>query len=154
MTNALAQPLESEEEIDRLLAEVMVPPELKHDREEDGDDLHTIRVFLEKAQRYSINLEQEEERKGTEMSNSDLERRFKHKQEQFLKKKHQEDMAKTQVQAEAQISRINEEEKEGFMMMSNESTIDDVDIILQSSTNLKRLESEHEERKDILLGLK
>jgi len=39
-------------------------------------------------------------------------------------------------------------------MMSNESTIDDVDIILQSSTDLKRLESEHEERKDILLGLK
>ena len=93
-------PLESDEEIDKLLAEVMLP----HFEAQDEDELEVVKGFLDQTKHYSMKTEKKpegfsfmgEESKSEEgaLTNDLIEKTMREKKDLYLKKKQVEDQAK------------------------------------------------------------
>lgn len=93
-------PLESDEDIDKLLAEVMLP----HFEAQDEDELEVVKGFLDQTKHYSMKTEKKpegfslmgEEIKSEEgaLTNDLIEKTMREKKDLYLKKKQVEDQAK------------------------------------------------------------
>ena len=134
-------PLESDEEIDRLLAEAMAPEELRSlqefsDEGEDrvGSELQMIKLYLETTKKYNAGMAKQESI-AADISKIDIEGKLKLKHDNYLKKKQLEEEAKARAAGGA--VEVIEESK---MPEISSLALDEVDLILQSSEDLRLME--------------
>lgn len=141
----IGEPLASDAEIDALLAEVSLPEQVAEP--EAVGQLLTIREFLDSQNKYNKHSSAGREQEGgTDLQKLDISSIMKRKQEQFNKKKEQEEQAKAK-QALSKLSSdasLAEERKDS---LGGAGAIDELDLIIQDSAALKRIESQHEEKK-------
>jgi hypothetical protein len=108
--------------------------------EEPAEVLATIREFLDSQNKYQKHWGQQREAEGSgDIATLDIQAIMKKKQDEFLKKKAEEDTVKNKSAGAL------EEEKKESIRGGGGSVEDDLDFIIKDSTELKKIESKHEE---------